>query len=115
MRERVRRALITGVNGQDGILLSNLLLAKDYDVLGIGNQEVKSPYLNPKTKFKNIDIRDTGSLVKAICDFQPHEIYNLASISSVAKSFETPELTVDRKSTRLNSSHVSESRMPSSA
>ena len=88
-----RRALITGINGQDGILLSDHLSKNGYEILGIGTQESKSTYLDPSVRYQKIDIRDTATFTSVVDSFTPDSIYNLASISSVARSFEKPELT----------------------
>ena len=90
---RAKRAFITGVNGQDGILLANLLLDKGYEVAGIGSQQQRSGFHSPNLKYAPLDIRDTSNLVGIIGQFMPDELYNLASISSVARSFEEPDLT----------------------
>ena len=89
----VRRALITGINGQDGILLSDHLSKNGYEILGIGTQESKSSYLDPSVRYQKIDIRDIATFTSLVDAFTPDSIYNLASISSVARSFENPELT----------------------
>lgn len=90
---RAKRAFITGVNGQDGILLANFLLDKGYEVAGIGSQQQRSVIHSQNLKYSPLDIRDTGNLVGIIEQYMPDELYNLASISSVARSFEEPELT----------------------
>lgn len=92
---RVKRAFITGVNGQDGILLGQNLLAKGYEVAGVGSQESKSKFLSSEIQYTNLDVCNTDKLIQLIEDFKPREFYNLASISSVAKSFEEPETTWD--------------------
>ena len=88
-----KRALITGVNGQDGILLGQFLLTKGYEVAGVGSQPTRSEFLPKEIHYLPIDIRQTEAILKFVEEFEPNEIYNLASISSVARSFEEPELT----------------------
>ena len=111
---RAKRAFITGVNGQDGILLGQNLLAKGYEVAGVGSQESKSKFLSSEIQYTNLDVCNTDKLIQLIEDFKPREFYNLASISSVAKSFEEPETTwdvnaraVDAILTKLSQSFVS--------
>lgn len=88
-----KRALITGVNGQDGIFLSELLLKNDYVVVGIGNQRLRSEFLNDDVIYKKCDIRDTDKIID-ICDhYRIYEFYNLAAVSSVSQSFNEPLLT----------------------
>ena len=99
---RTKRAFITGVNGQDGILLSKFLLGKGYEVAGIGSQKKQSEYHSSELKYSPLDIRDTNHLVRTIEQFMPDELYNLASISSVARSFEEPELTWEVNSRSVN-------------
>lgn len=88
-----RKALITGVNGQDGILLSALLVRKGYEVIGLGRQKKPSPSIDAKVRYFQIDICETKKLAEILHLFRPEEIYNLASITSVAQSFDKPELT----------------------
>lgn len=90
-----KRAFITGVNGQDGILLSKLLLAKGYEVAGAGSQTFKSLSLDSNVGYTQIDICQTEKIMKIVNEFRPNEFYNLASISSVSRSFEEPERTWD--------------------
>tara|TARA_B100001094_G_scaffold326428_1_gene382556 strand:- start:7231 stop:8193 length:963 start_codon:yes stop_codon:yes gene_type:complete len=86
-------AIITGVNGQDGSYLSDLLLSKGYLVYGISRSG--SSY-NHHENFKVIrgDIRDSGLMWKIIHDIKPDEIYNLAAQGSPSLSFAVPEETV---------------------
>lgn len=101
-----KRALITGITGQDGAYLSDLLLKKGYTVCGIVRRSStfnrgRIEYLYPLYKDKNRlqlvygDLSDASSLQKAIKNFQPDEIYNLAAQSHVQVSFEVPEYTAD--------------------
>ena len=89
----MRHALITGVNGQDGILLSRLLVKAGYQVIGIGSQSLRSSHLPEEINYISCDIRDTETLLSICDDFPLDEFYNLASISSVAESFRNPDLT----------------------
>src|SRR5712691_1469809 len=83
-----RRALITGIGGQDGSLLAELLLEKGYDVYGVVRRSAAS--------YPNIDgIRDRLELVRALRACGPREVYNLASVSYVPMSWEQPVLTAE--------------------
>ena len=96
-------ALITGITGQDGSYLSELLLQKGYMVHGIKrrssslntdriNHIFQDPHhSNPKLKLHYGDLTDSMNLTRIIEECQPDEIYNLAAMSHVAVSFETPE------------------------
>jgi GDPmannose 4,6-dehydratase len=85
------KALITGINGQDGIFLSRLLIAKNYQVVGLANQKSPSSHLDMRIKYYFVDIRDTFA-ISEICKVEkPDEVYNLAGISSVARSFDDPK------------------------
>ena len=100
-------ALITGVTGQDGAYLAELLLAKGYEVHGVKRRSssfntgrVDHLYLDPHEK--NIqfhlhfgDMTDATNLIRLIQEVQPNEIYNLAAQSHVQVSFETPEYTAN--------------------
>jgi GDPmannose 4,6-dehydratase len=76
-----RRALITGISGQDGRELARFLLAKDYDVVGLSltSEEVEG------VKIIQCDIRETEQVAKILDSFRPDELYNLAAISNVAE------------------------------
>lgn len=94
------RALITGVTGQDGKHLSELLLAKGYEVFGMvnGQRQDDSKILNdefPTVKQVRGDLTDSSSLVRVLEETQPEEIYNLGAISFVGMSFQQPELTAN--------------------
>jgi GDPmannose 4,6-dehydratase len=95
----VSTALITGISGQDGAYLSALLREKGYRVVGMmqaGN--VMRSDLEPHLRGVEMltgDLRDAGSLAAAVARCEPDEIYNLAGISSVAQSWQEPELTAD--------------------
>jgi GDPmannose 4,6-dehydratase len=93
-------ALITGITGQDGSYLAELLLEKGYDVHGvvrrsssINTSRIDHLYNNPKLKLHYGDVTDSLSLMGIIKKYKPTEIYNLAAQSHVKVSFETPEYT----------------------
>ena len=100
-------ALITGVTGQDGSYLAELLLEKGYIVHGIkrraslfNTQRVDHIYQDPHTDNANFklhygDLTDTSNLIRIVKKTQPDEIYNLGAQSHVAVSFESPEYTAD--------------------
>ena len=100
-------ALITGITGQDGSYLSELLLSKGYEVHGIkrrsslfNTDRIDHLYQDPhesKIKFKLHygDLTDSTNLIRIIQEVQPDEIYNLAAMSHVHVSFETPEYTAN--------------------
>jgi GDPmannose 4,6-dehydratase len=98
-----KRALITGINGQDGGHLAALLHSKGYKVFGImrGQGEASHPKFRKfKDEFPDAeiilgDLLDPSSLARAIDQAQPHEVYNLAAISHVGYSFKAPQLTAD--------------------
>ena len=92
-----RRALITGVGGQDGSLLAELLLEHDYDVVGVVRRSASS-YPNlaavaDRIELIQADLNDELALVRALRTFRPDEVYNLASVSFVPMSWEQPVLT----------------------
>lgn len=100
-------ALITGITGQDGAYLAELLLEKGYIVHGIkrraslfNTDRVDHLYQDPHVDNKNFilhygDLTDSTNLIRIIQQVQPDEIYNLAAMSHVAVSFETPEYTAN--------------------
>ncbi len=102
-----KRALITGVTGQDGSYLAEYLLKKGYEVHGIkrraslfNTQRVDHIYQdphepNPKFKLHYGDLTDTSNLTRILQETQPDEVYNLGAQSHVAVSFEAPEYTAD--------------------
>jgi len=93
------KALITGVNGQDGSYLAEFLLDKDYDVYGThrrcsaSDHLARINHLAGKMKFICADMLDAHSLDKVIREVQPDEVYNLAAQSQVRISFDQPFLT----------------------
>ncbi len=100
-------ALITGVTGQDGSYLAELLLKKGYEVHGIkrrassfNTDRVDHLYQDPHVSARNFvlhygDLTDSSNLIRIIQQVQPDEIYNLGAMSHVAVSFESPEYTAD--------------------
>ena len=102
-----KKALITGVTGQDGSYLAEFLLEKGYEVHGIkrrassfNTQRVDHIYQDPHIENKNFilhygDLTDGSNLTGLIMKIQPDEIYNLGAQSHVAVSFESPEYTAD--------------------
>ncbi|MDX6424277.1 MAG: GDPmannose 4,6-dehydratase [Gaiellaceae bacterium] len=94
-----KRALITGIGGQDGSLLAELLLDQGYDVSGIVRRSGASyPNLEPireRIDLVEADLSDQLALVRALRAAKPHEVYNLASVSFVPASWEQPVLTAE--------------------
>ncbi len=98
-----KKALITGISGQDGSYLTEFLLDKGYEVHGIVRRAStyargRLEHLYPKHKEKNLflhygDMNDRGSISKILHDVNPHEVYNLAAQSHVKISFDMPEYT----------------------
>jgi len=94
------RALITGITGQDGLYLSELLLSKGYEVFGLirGQNNPKFDLVRqtvPGVKLLTGDLTDLSSLMRALQGAQPDEVYNLGAISFVAYSWENAMLTTD--------------------
>lgn len=94
------RALITGITGQDGLYLSELLLSKGYEVYGLirGQNNPKLELVQrtvPGVKLLTGDLTDMSSLIRALNVSQPDEVYNLGAISFVAYSWENAQLTSD--------------------
>jgi len=105
-RDYMKKALITGITGQDGSYLTELLLAKGYEVYGIirrassFNTEridhlYQDPHNQPKLKLIYGDLTDGGNLSAILNDIQPDEVYNLAAQSHVRVSFDQPVYTVN--------------------
>ncbi len=93
-------ALITGITGQDGLYLSELLLAKGYDVHGVirGQNNPKRDLVHqrlPDVRLHNGDLTDLSSLMRALRDSEPDEVYNLGAVSFVAYSWENAHVTTD--------------------
>ena len=107
MRLNMKKALITGITGQDGSYLAELLLQKGYEVHGIkrrassfNTQRIDHIYEDPHIDNVHFqlhfgDLTDTSNLTRIISEVQPDEIYNLGAQSHVAVSFESPEYTAD--------------------
>jgi GDPmannose 4,6-dehydratase len=94
----VPRALITGITGQDGLYLGELLAAKGYEVYGVvrGQSNPKLKVVEeiiPSIRLLEGDLRDLPSLIGAMEEAQPHEVYNLGAISFVGLSWKQAELT----------------------
>jgi len=93
-------ALITGITGQDGLYLAELLFAKGYDVHGLirGQNNPRRDLVEnlvPDVRLHNGDLTDMSSLIRALRDSDPDEVYNLGAISYVAYSWENASLTSD--------------------
>ncbi len=104
----MKKALITGITGQDGSYLAELLLEKGYEVHGIKRRSslfntervdhlFQNPFVDSKCNFflHYGDLTDSSALTRIIAEIQPDEIYNLAAQSHVAVSFELPEYTAN--------------------
>ena len=103
----LKKALITGITGQDGSYLAEFLLAKGYQVHGIkrrsssfNTQRIDHLYQDPHVDHQQLilhygDLTDSSNLTRLLQEIQPDEVYNLAAQSHVAVSFETPEYTAD--------------------
>ena len=104
---KTKRALITGITGQDGSYLAEFLLEKGYEVYGIkrrasslNTQRVDHIFQDPHTmgarlKLHYGDLTDSSNLTRILGEVEPDEVYNLAAQSHVAVSFESPEYTAD--------------------
>lgn len=107
MGDSMRKALITGITGQDGSFLADFLLEKGYEVHGIirrsssfNTERIEHLYIEELKTSKNFfihygDMTDTSNVIRLISEIKPDEIYNLAAMSHVKVSFETPEYTAD--------------------
>jgi len=103
----MKKALITGITGQDGAYLAEFLLEKGYEVHGIkrraslfNTDRIDHLYQDPHEKERNFiphygDLTDSANLIRILQQVQPDEVYNLAAQSHVAVSFESPEYTAD--------------------
>jgi GDPmannose 4,6-dehydratase len=108
---QMKKALITGVTGQDGSYLAEFLLGMDYEVHGVirrsssynqerledvmNENEAESMYNNENFHLHYGDITDTSNVIRLISEIKPDEIYNLAAQSHVRVSFDVPEYTAD--------------------
>ena len=100
-------ALITGITGQDGSYLAELLLEKGYEVHGIkrrsssfNTHRIDHIFQDPHAENRKLhlhygDLSDTSNLTRIVAEVQPDEVYNLGAQSHVAVSFESPEYTAD--------------------
>lgn len=103
----MKKALITGVTGQDGAYLSELLLSKGYEVHGIkrrsssfNTQRIDHLYQDPHEKNRRFilhygDLSDSANIIRIVQEVQPDEIYNLGAMSHVKVSFDAPEYTAN--------------------
>jgi GDPmannose 4,6-dehydratase len=103
----MKRALITGVTGQDGAYLAEFLLAKGYEVHGIkrrassfNTERIDHLYQDPHERDRRFvlhygDLTDATNLIRILQQVQPHEVYNLGAQSHVQVSFDTPEYTAN--------------------
>lgn len=87
------KALITGVSGQDGYYLSELLLSKGYQVIGLTKPRSRIDHLDKRIKIEYGDLTDAGNIFELIAKHRPDEIYNLAAQSHVGDSFKIPQET----------------------
>src|SRR5438105_5218678 len=106
-RNMSKKALLTGVTGQDGAYLTELLLAKGYEVHGIkrrsslfNTDRIDHLYQDPhernvKLRLHYGDLSDSANITRIIQEVQPDEIYNLCAMSHVKVSFDTPEYTAN--------------------
>ena len=104
---QMKKALITGVTGQDGAYLAELLLAKGYEVHGIkrrsslfNTQRIDHLYADPheqgvRFKLHYGDLTDSVNIIRIISEVMPDEIYNLGAMSHVHVSFNSPEYTAN--------------------
>ena len=103
----MKKALVTGITGQDGSYLAEYLLEKNYEVHGIkrrassfNTQRIDHIYEDPHSNHQQLklhygDLTDSSNLTRILAEVQPDEIYNLGAQSHVAVSFESPEYTAD--------------------
>ena len=102
----MKKALITGITGQDGSYLAEFLLNKGYEVYGIIRRSssfhtgridhlYKDPHEQPKLKLIYGDLTDGGNLSTVLNNIKPDEVYNLGAQSHVRVSFDLPEYTVN--------------------
>jgi GDPmannose 4,6-dehydratase len=103
----MKKAIITGITGQDGSYLAELLLKKDYEVHGLrrrassfNTQRIDHIFEDPHTLHRHLhlhynDLTDSSNLIRIIQEIQPDEIYNLAAMSHVHISFQTAEYTAN--------------------
>jgi len=111
----MRKALITGVTGQDGAYLSQFLLSKGYHVIGLLRRSASSDVIGERLRWLGVldqiemvdgDLHDLSSLIRILADHRPDEVYNLAAQSFVATSWQQPLLT--GQVTAIGAGHVLE-------
>lgn len=102
MKNDKKTALVTGVTGQDGSYLAELLLQKGYNVIGLkrrtsvlNTSNIDHLYDNRNFRLQYGSLNDVGSMYRLLSEYQPDEVYNLAAQSHVRTSFDVPEETVD--------------------
>src|SRR3954471_19177955 len=98
MLDMAPRALITGITGQDGSYLAELLLSKGYDVIGMVRRSSTLNFeriaqIQDKVEIVQADLLDEASMLRMLQEHRPHECYNLAAQSFVQTSFGQPVLT----------------------
>ena len=98
----MKTAIITGITGQDGSYLAELLLSKGYKVIGakrrsslISTDRIDKIYNHVNFHMEYFDLNDSGCIYRLLAKYRPHEFYNLAAQSHVRVSFDVPENTVD--------------------
>jgi GDPmannose 4,6-dehydratase len=98
----LKTAFITGITGQDGSYLAELLLNKGYKVIGLKRRtslictdRIDQLFENENFKLEYFELNDVGSIYRLLLEYKPDEFYNLAAQSHVKVSFEVPETTVD--------------------
>ena len=111
----MKKALITGITGQDGSYLAEFLLEKGYEVHGIKRKSsslntarIDHLYQDPHKKGNRLilhygDLTDSANIIKIVHSIMPDEIYNLGAQSHVAVSFESPEYTANCDALNLES------------
>ena len=100
--QKKKRALITGITGQDGSYLAELLVSKGYQVFGLVRRTSTDPlmriaplYFSKKISLLNGNLRDSATLIRAVKESDPDEVYNLAAQSDVGISFSCPDETME--------------------
>ena len=93
-----KRALITGINGMDGSHMADFLLQKNYEIFGLerrvsNRNRANTQHLSEKINFISGDLTDQNSLLRALNESKPDEVYNFAAQSFVGESWNTPEFT----------------------
>ncbi len=96
----MKRALVTGITGQDGSYLAEFLLDKGYEVIGAVRRSSTEPFeriehIRNQVKFEQVDLLDQASIMDAIQKHRPHEVYNLAAQSFVPTSWSQPIYTAE--------------------